>query len=152
MQTTLNQYSDMNQSISAATEPANRRQFLEHLARSTAALAALPALLSPGPALADDAVAKPGHSASGGQRRWRTAFGLNGFQSSVKGSHRLTQFPCLGRHPRMARKLRIEYPGAIYHVMNRGDRREAIFLADKDRELFVATLAEACAKADWQIQ
>ena len=82
MQMTFNQYSDMNQSISAATEPANRRQFLEHLARSTAALAALPALLSPGPALADDAVAKPGHSASGGQRRWRTAFGLNGFQSS----------------------------------------------------------------------
>jgi hypothetical protein len=24
----------------------------------------------------------------------------------------------------MARKLRVEYPGAIYHVMNRGDRRE----------------------------
>ena len=82
MQMTFNQYSDMNQSISAATEPANRRQFLEHHARSTAALAALPALLSPGPARADDAVAKPGHSASGGQRRWRTAFGLNGFQSS----------------------------------------------------------------------
>ena len=27
----------------------------------------------------------------------------------------------------MARKLRIQYPGAIYHVMNRGDRREPIF-------------------------
>jgi len=51
----------------------------------------------------------------------------------------------------MARKLRMEYPGAIYHVMNRGDRREAIFLADQDRELFVAALAEACAKADWQV-
>jgi putative transposase len=35
--------------------------------------------------------------------------------------------------------------------MNRGDRREAIFHDDRDRELFVATLAEACAKADWQI-
>jgi len=45
----------------------------------------------------------------------------------------------------------MEYPGAIYHVMNRGDRREAIFLADQDRELFVATLAEACTKADWQV-
>ena len=52
----------------------------------------------------------------------------------------------------MARKLRIEYPGAIYHVINRGDRREAIFHDDRDRELFVATLAEACAKADWQGQ
>jgi hypothetical protein len=27
----------------------------------------------------------------------------------------------------MPRKLRLEYPGAIYHVMNRGDRREDIF-------------------------
>jgi hypothetical protein len=27
----------------------------------------------------------------------------------------------------MARKLRIQYPGAVYHVMNRGDRRESIF-------------------------
>jgi hypothetical protein len=27
----------------------------------------------------------------------------------------------------MARKIRIEYPGALYHAMNRGDRREAIF-------------------------
>ena len=51
----------------------------------------------------------------------------------------------------MARKLRIEYPGALYHVMNRGDRREAIFRDDRDRESFVATLAEACRKADWQV-
>ena len=51
----------------------------------------------------------------------------------------------------MARKLRIEYPGAIYHVMNRGDRREEIFRDDKDRELFLTTLAEACAKTDWQV-
>ena len=34
----------------------------------------------------------------------------------------------------MARKLRIQYPGAIYPVMNRGDRREAIFEDDEDRE------------------
>ena len=33
----------------------------------------------------------------------------------------------------MARKLRVEYPGAIYHVMNRGDRRELIFKDDADR-------------------
>jgi REP element-mobilizing transposase RayT len=52
----------------------------------------------------------------------------------------------------MARKLRIEYPGAIYHVMNRGDRREDIFYDDEDRESFVSTLAEACAKADWRVQ
>lgn len=51
----------------------------------------------------------------------------------------------------MARKLRVEYEGAIYHVMNRGDRREAIFLNDEDRHLFIKTLAEACAKTDWQV-
>jgi putative transposase len=46
----------------------------------------------------------------------------------------------------MARKLRIQYPGAIYHVMNRGDRREAIFEDDADRERWLQTLTEACAK------
>ena len=32
------------------------------------------------------------------------------------------------------RKLRIQYPGAIYHVMNRGDQRKAIFRAGEDRQ------------------
>jgi len=31
----------------------------------------------------------------------------------------------------MARQPRIEYPGAYYHVMCRGDRREAIFLGER---------------------
>ena len=51
----------------------------------------------------------------------------------------------------MARKLRIQYPGAIYHVMNRGDRREPIFHDDQDRLRFLETLAEACAKTTWRI-
>jgi REP element-mobilizing transposase RayT len=51
----------------------------------------------------------------------------------------------------MARKLRVQYPGAIYHVMSRGDRREAIFQGDDDRKLFLKTLGEACAKTDWQV-
>ena len=51
----------------------------------------------------------------------------------------------------MARKLRVEYPGAIYHVMNRGDRREPIFKDDLDRRRFLETLAEACAKTSWQV-
>ena len=51
----------------------------------------------------------------------------------------------------MPRKLRVEYPGAIYHVMNRGDRRQAIFRDDRDRERFLATLAEACAKTGWEV-
>jgi putative transposase len=51
----------------------------------------------------------------------------------------------------MPRPLRIEYGGAIYHVLSRGDRREAIFLSDADRELFLETLAQACARSSWQV-
>jgi REP element-mobilizing transposase RayT len=51
----------------------------------------------------------------------------------------------------MARKLRLEYPGAVYHVMNRGDRREEIFKDDKDRERFLETLGEVCVKTGWQV-
>jgi hypothetical protein len=52
----------------------------------------------------------------------------------------------------MARKLRIQYGGAVYHVLNRGDRREEIFRDDLDRRRFLETLAEACAKTGWQVQ
>jgi len=51
----------------------------------------------------------------------------------------------------MPRKLRVEYEGAIYHVLNRGDRRELIFLDNTDREMFLGTLGEACAKTGWQV-
>ena len=51
----------------------------------------------------------------------------------------------------MPRKLRVEYPGAMYHVMSRGDRREDIYLDDVDRQDFLKTLAEACQKAGWEV-
>ena len=51
----------------------------------------------------------------------------------------------------MTRKLRVEYPGAIYHVMNRGDRREPIFRDDEDRERFLETMGEACLKTGWKV-
>jgi putative transposase len=51
----------------------------------------------------------------------------------------------------MPRPLRIEYPGARYHLMSRGDRREAIFADDRDRAQFLRTLGEACAKTGWQV-
>jgi putative transposase len=51
----------------------------------------------------------------------------------------------------MARKLRVQYPGAIYHVINRGDRREDIFGDDGDRVRFLETLTAACQKTGWQI-
>ena len=46
----------------------------------------------------------------------------------------------------MPRKLRVQYPGAIYHVMNRGHRREPLFHDDVARRRFVETLGEACGK------
>ena len=49
---------------------------------------------------------------------------------------------------RMARKLWLRYQGAIYHVMNRGDRQEPIFEDDADRERFLETLAEAWEEAE----
>jgi len=47
--------------------------------------------------------------------------------------------------------MRREFAGAIYHVMNRGDRRKAIFRSAQDRRLFLSTLTEACGKTAWQI-
>jgi putative transposase len=49
------------------------------------------------------------------------------------------------------RHLRVEYPGAIYHVMSRGDRQQDIYLNDVDRQDFLKTLAEACQKASFQV-
>ena len=43
----------------------------------------------------------------------------------------------------MARAVRIEYGGAFYHVMARGNRRERIFRDEADRLLFYQTLGEA---------
>src|ERR1043166_3329636 len=51
----------------------------------------------------------------------------------------------------MARKLRVQYPGAVYHVMSRGDRREAIFKTNADRQLFLQCLDEACARTGWRV-
>jgi len=47
--------------------------------------------------------------------------------------------------------LRIEYEGAIYHVMSRGDRREPILADNDDRERFLKTLGRVFEKAEWQI-
>jgi REP element-mobilizing transposase RayT len=44
----------------------------------------------------------------------------------------------------MARPLRIELAGGYYHVMNRGNNRQDIFLTDKDRKAFVEALADSC--------
>ena len=46
------------------------------------------------------------------------------------------------RFPSMARPLRIEYPGAYDHLMNRALSRIKVFLEDKDRERFLELLGE----------
>ena len=42
----------------------------------------------------------------------------------------------------MARPLRIQYPGAVYHVMNRGGSRQKVFLDKQDYETFLKTIGE----------
>ncbi len=49
----------------------------------------------------------------------------------------------------MARKLRIEFPGGLYHVTSRGDRKEDIYLSDADREIFLSILSVACERFQW---
>ena len=43
----------------------------------------------------------------------------------------------------MSRPIRLEFPGASYHVTARGNERRAIFKDHADRAMFVTTLAEA---------
>jgi REP element-mobilizing transposase RayT len=51
----------------------------------------------------------------------------------------------------VARAVRIEYGGAFYHVMARGNRRERIFRGEADRLLFYQTLGEACERTGWRV-
>lgn len=51
----------------------------------------------------------------------------------------------------MARPLRIEFPGATYHVTTRGDRREPIYQTDADRRLHLALMAQALRRFDGQL-
>lgn len=51
----------------------------------------------------------------------------------------------------MARKLRVEYPGACYHVINRGNFQSKIFLAKGGAEAFERTLFQACERFGWKL-
>jgi len=51
----------------------------------------------------------------------------------------------------MARKPRVEYEGAVYHVMNRGNRGGKIFKDKLDYELFFYTMGEVCERTGWKI-
>ena len=49
----------------------------------------------------------------------------------------------------MARPLRIEYPGAVYHVTSRGNAQENIFTGDTDRQIFLEVLGSVVKKYNW---
>ena len=49
----------------------------------------------------------------------------------------------------MARPLRIEYPGAIYHITSRGNARQPIYKDDKDRETFLELLGSVVSRYGW---
>lgn len=50
---------------------------------------------------------------------------------------------------RMARPLRLELPGAVYHLTNRGNARQRIFLNDSDRDLFLDILGQVVSRFGW---
>jgi len=51
----------------------------------------------------------------------------------------------------MTRPLRLEFPGAVYHLTARGDRREDIFLDDADRLTFLELLAKEVHQQRWRL-
>jgi hypothetical protein len=51
----------------------------------------------------------------------------------------------------MARPLRIQFPGAVYHIMARVNHGRPIFKDDRDRLRWLQSLGEACAKTGWRV-
>ena len=51
----------------------------------------------------------------------------------------------------MARPLRFQYPGAVYHVMARGDGGKVVFQTDDDRLVFLKRLEETCGSCGWRV-
>ena len=49
----------------------------------------------------------------------------------------------------MARPLRLEFAGALYHVTSRGNRQDDIYELDIDRESFLTVLADVCKSYNW---
>lgn len=63
----------------------------------------------------------------------------------------LTLCRCWSGLAPMARPLRIEFPGAVYHVMARGNQGQKICADDRDREMWLATLVQAWQRTGWRI-
>gem|GEM_PF-1690255 len=86
----------------------------------------------------------------------RLSFDTDGYIAKAKGSEngvrvqKLTEIPAPLRSV-YAKEFCIEFFGAYYYVMTRGNRRETIFHNDDDRRFFLATLFEACAMTGWRV-
>ena len=51
----------------------------------------------------------------------------------------------------MARQWRIEFPGALYHVLSRGNNRQNIFLSDDDRKRFIDLMGESSDRFNLEV-
>ncbi len=51
----------------------------------------------------------------------------------------------------MARPLRLEFPGALYHITSRSDGWEDVFLGEGDRQVFLDIFAAVCRRFNWQV-
>lgn len=49
----------------------------------------------------------------------------------------------------MARPLRLEFAGALYHITSRGNRRDDIYETDADRQAFISILGQVCENYNW---
>ena len=64
---------------------------------------------------------------------------------SMDQHHHLFQVPV------MARPLRLEFPGAMYHVMARGNARQPIFLLEEDYHRFLENIGHVARRYDWRL-
>ena len=51
----------------------------------------------------------------------------------------------------MPRKPRVEYAGAVYHVMSRGSHQQKVFRGDEDCGVFLETVGEVCERTGWRV-
>ena len=65
---------------------------------------------------------------------------LENWQNSLTAGFNVS----MSSHSIMSRPLRIEYAGAVYHVMARGNQGRAIFRDDQDRQRYLDTVGEGC--------
>ncbi len=49
----------------------------------------------------------------------------------------------------MARPLRLEFPGAVYHLTARGNERKNVFRSDTDRDYFLSVLRSTVGRFGW---